>query len=102
MLQITTTSAGAAVTHTTAASGDKLAAGTGEAVVSAAEGSQLAPKITDERHVSFEEEGVAQVEERPKKTFHDLTAREKWLWSLDKVMAQIAVSTIFLYEFYKN
>ena len=85
---------------TSTAPGEKAAA-PGEAVTKAPDGTQLTPQVQDERHVSFEEkEGdAARDEKRPKKTFQDLTAREKWLWAFDKVMNQIAVSNHFYFHF---
>ncbi|XP_076049378.1 uncharacterized protein LOC143030059 [Oratosquilla oratoria] len=50
---------------------------------------QVTPK-SEERHVSFEEDTAAPSEEVPKKK---LTARERWFWAYDKIIAKINVST---------
>lgn len=46
---------------------------------------------TDERHVSFEEDGGVPGEEGPPKK--KMTARERWYWAFDKIVAKLNVST---------
>lgn len=43
------------------------------------------------RHVSFEEDGGAPGEEAPPKK---MTARERWYWAFDKIVAQLNVSSV--------
>ncbi|MPC18416.1 hypothetical protein E2C01_011301 [Portunus trituberculatus] len=60
----------------------------------AAREAKLSPlPSTDERHVSFEEDGGVPGEEGPPKK--KMTARERWYWAFDKIVAKLNVSTHF-------
>ncbi|XP_050712304.1 uncharacterized protein LOC126996136 [Eriocheir sinensis] len=52
---------------------------------------------TDERHVSFEEDGGVPGEEGPPKK--KMTARERWYWAFDKIVAKLNVSTCCAFRF---
>nr|XP_053638399.1 uncharacterized protein LOC128692992 isoform X2 [Cherax quadricarinatus] len=67
----------------------------GDAAVTEAEGpvdAKLSPlPSSEERHVSFEEDGGVPGEEGPPKK--KMNARERWYWAFDKIVGQLNVST---------